>query len=242
MFWGVVTQPSATSSPQEVQLTVSMLKKPDTGLGDTPLTGFYWALLRSSGGWLQSPYIPPPHRQGLPLQGLQDEVAHHPAVIHVHPGAKRVEDSGHPHLHSFLRWREITSLTPMGLQQSLYPGTLIWLTLCDKTQSSCTLFLPLSLWSHNYRQYLLTSPPSLPAFILIYSVEHKGGSTNPQTANQLHRQQLPHVITTASVTFMAYDTSTNHIKLAYDHHRRPQPIFLRVRMSQLNRSLTDDYC
>lgn len=36
------------------------------------------------------------------LQRLQDEVADDSSVVHVHSGAKRVEDSGHSHLHSFL--------------------------------------------------------------------------------------------------------------------------------------------
>ena len=31
----------------------------------------------------------------MPPEGLDDEVAHHPAVLRVHPGTVGVEDSGH---------------------------------------------------------------------------------------------------------------------------------------------------
>ena len=42
------------------------------------------------------------YRERFSLKRLQDEIADDSAVVHVHPGAKRVEDPGHPHLHTFL--------------------------------------------------------------------------------------------------------------------------------------------
>mmetsp|Transcript_53738 Transcript_53738/g.92436 ORF Transcript_53738/g.92436 Transcript_53738/m.92436 type:complete len:322 (-) Transcript_53738:200-1165(-) len=41
--------------------------------------------------------------EGLPLQGLDDEVGHHAAVVGVHARAERVEDARHAHLHLLLR-------------------------------------------------------------------------------------------------------------------------------------------
>lgn len=53
-----------------------------------------------------SPATPHPkartYREWLALQRLQDEVADHPAVIHVHAWPKGVEDPGHPHFNAFL--------------------------------------------------------------------------------------------------------------------------------------------
>ena len=42
---------------------------------------------------------PAPHRDVVPLQGLDDEVGHHPAIVEVHPRPVGVEDPGHPHGH-----------------------------------------------------------------------------------------------------------------------------------------------
>lgn len=38
----------------------------------------------------------------VPLQCLQDEVADHPAIVHVHWGPEGVEDPGYVHLHALL--------------------------------------------------------------------------------------------------------------------------------------------
>lgn len=46
------------------------------------------------------------HCERLPLQSLQDEVADHPAIIHVHSGPEGVEDPGHTHFHALLQQRE----------------------------------------------------------------------------------------------------------------------------------------
>lgn len=47
----------------------------------------------------------PTYRERLALERLQDEVADHPAVVHVHARPKRVEDSRHSHFHAFLEQR-----------------------------------------------------------------------------------------------------------------------------------------
>ncbi|KAK2092985.1 hypothetical protein P7K49_029514, partial [Saguinus oedipus] len=46
------------------------------------------------------------YRERLPLKRLQDEVADHPSIIHVHARPTGVEDSGHSHFHTFLEQRE----------------------------------------------------------------------------------------------------------------------------------------
>lgn len=48
------------------------------------------------------------YRERLPLQRLQDEVADHPPIIHVHSWPEGVEDPRHPHFHTFLEQRERT--------------------------------------------------------------------------------------------------------------------------------------
>jgi hypothetical protein len=42
------------------------------------------------------------NREWLAGQRLHDEVGDHPAVLDVHPWAKRVEDPGDPDVHAFL--------------------------------------------------------------------------------------------------------------------------------------------
>lgn len=46
------------------------------------------------------------YRERLPLECLQDEVADHPPIIHVHSWPEGVEDPCHPHFHTFLEHRE----------------------------------------------------------------------------------------------------------------------------------------
>lgn len=46
------------------------------------------------------------HRERLALESLQDEVADHPPVVHVHTWPEGVEDPGHAHLHTLLQQRE----------------------------------------------------------------------------------------------------------------------------------------
>jgi hypothetical protein len=83
------------------------------------------------------------YRERLPLEGLQDEVADYPPIVHVHARPKGVEDSCHSHFHTFLEQKEeeVRRLSSVCRSVSAYPEPCI-----KGVGENSPLFIPKRKW------------------------------------------------------------------------------------------------